>query len=458
MAQPIIMPKQGLSVESCIFSEWKADVGDSVKKGDVIFAFETDKASFEYEAESDGVLLAKFFNEGDEVPVLANVGVLGKEDEDPEPFRPEDAPGETKQTGKQEQEVPPAGETPQAPEPTTKSYGTSPHEEVKIAPRAKKMAEKYGLDYGMAEGSGPQGRIICRDIEKLLEKGPVFTPAAKETYDEEEPELMPGSTGSGPGGKVTTADLDNLAPAQVTGKPRGEPEYEETALSNIRRQIAGAMQNSLQSTAQLTLNASFDAKPILDLRKAIKNYGPLLDLPDINITDVILFAVSRTLPLHRHLNAHMIDDKIRLFKNVHLGVAIDTERGLMVPTIFNANQKSLGELSSEVKSLAEQCRTGSINPDYLTGGTFTVTNLGPLGVEAFTPVLNPPQTGILGVNSISQRVKETDDGHVYYPSMGLSLTFDHRALDGAPAARFLKDLKTNLEKELYFHQRNQNHA
>ena len=156
--------------------------------------------------------------------------------------------------------------------------------------------------------------------------------------------------------------------------------------------------------------------------------------------------MSRTLAKHPDLNALMLDDNnIRLFKHVHLGVAVDTPRGLMVPTIFNADTKSLLEISKEVKVLAAACREGNISPDKLAGGTFTVSNLGNMGVESFTPVINPPQTGILGVDTITRRIKEVDGEDVTYPAMGLSLTFDHRALDGAPAAKFLKELCFALE-------------
>jgi pyruvate dehydrogenase E2 component (dihydrolipoamide acetyltransferase) len=205
------------------------------------------------------------------------------------------------------------------------------------------------------------------------------------------------------------------------------------------------MYNSLSSTAQLTLNASFDATSILNFRKKLKENKERMDLENITINDIILFAVSRTLLKHKELNAHLIDDKMLIFNNVHLGVAVDTERGLMVPTLFNSNLKSLNDIAKQSKALIEQCQTGTINPDYLKGGTFTITNLGTLGIESFTPVLNPPQTGILGVNTIVQAVKQVDGEYIHYPSMGLSLTFDHRALDGAPAAKFLQQLKFNLE-------------
>jgi pyruvate dehydrogenase E2 component (dihydrolipoamide acetyltransferase) len=145
------------------------------------------------------------------------------------------------------------------------------------------------------------------------------------------------------------------------------------------------------------------------------------------------------------LNAHFLGDRIRCFTNVHIGVAVDTERGLLVPTIFNADLKNLNEISVEMKSLSLECRSGTISPDRLKGASFTITNLGIFDIESFTPILNPPQTGILGVNNIIQRIKEVNGNHVFYPAMGLSLTFDHRAVDGAPAAGFLKELRLNLE-------------
>ena len=160
---------------------------------------------------------------------------------------------------------------------------------------------------------------------------------------------------------------------------------------------------------------------------------------------MVLFAVSRVILNHRDLNAHYLDDVIRYFNTVNLGVAVDTNRGLLVPTVFGAEKLSLNELSKAAKAVITEAQSGTINPDKLQGGTFTVTNLGSLGVESFTPVINPPQTAILGVCTITRRIKDEDGEDVSYPAMGLSLTFDHRALDGAPAAKFLKELCFALE-------------
>jgi pyruvate dehydrogenase E2 component (dihydrolipoamide acetyltransferase) len=197
---------------------------------------------------------------------------------------------------------------------------------------------------------------------------------------------------------------------------------------------------SLQNTAQLTHTASFDATAILACRKQFKS-DPAMS--GVTLGDIILYTVTRTLPGFPELNAHLLDTTLRIFSQVNLAVAVDAERGLMVPVVFNASQKTLPELSNGLKQLAEQCRAGSVPPDLLSGGSFTVSNLGQFGIESFTPILNPPQTGILGVNTISYRIRE--DGSTY-PAMTLSLTYDHRALDGAPASRFLQALCKALEE------------
>lgn len=446
MATPVIMPRQGQTVESCIITKWHKKKGDKVKVGDLLFSYETDKAAFDEEAKVEGTLLEIYFDEGDDVPVLATVCVIGQEGEDISEFLPSDASAEEEVVSEGQQSVAESqGGT------DIESGAVVPEgDRIKISPRARNLAERVGVDYRQATPTGPHGRIIERDIRQLMDKGQLVTPAAREQYMGTDGMLI---SGTGIGGRVTTADLESVKgqahyevpQLPVQGVKAGEADYEEVKLSNIRKVIANAMHQSLANTAQLTIHISFDATEILAFRNKVKEYGERLGLANITLNDIILYAVSRTLLKHKALNAHFLGDKMLLFNHVHLGVAVDTERGLMVPTIYNADTKSLDEISREVKELVEACRKGSINPDYLKGGTFTVTNLGSLGVEFFTPILNPPQTGILGVNTIVQRVKEVDGKIITYPSMGLSLTFDHRAVDGAPAARFLQDLKTNLE-------------
>lgn len=212
------------------------------------------------------------------------------------------------------------------------------------------------------------------------------------------------------------------------------------------------MHASISEMAQLTLHTTYDATDVTDLRERLKNAlkkglgsSSLKPMTVPTFGDILLYAVSRVLLNHPGCNAHYDNEKMTYFKHVNLGVAIDTPRGLMVPTLFKADQMSLAEISAKVKEYAQACRSGTIAPDLLTGGTFTVTNLGTFGVENFTPVINPPQTCILGVGNIVTRVRDEGGAVKPYPAMGLSLTLDHRAVDGAPAARMLKDLVTFLE-------------
>lgn len=404
MANAVIMPKAGITVESCIIGTWEKKVGDSVKIGDILFTYETDKASFECESTEEGTLLEIFFGEGEEVPCLVNVCAIGSAGEDVSALRPDGAAA-VEEAPKAEEAAP---EKTEAPKVVIESTATG--DKSAVSPRARKLAERAGVDASLATPTGPNGRIIERDVRELMEN------------------------------PVAVAKSEAVAAPAVS-----EAEYTDVKFSGIRRAISKSMHTSLSTMAQLTHNTSFDATQILAYRKLLKNAEG--DLSGITLGDIVLYAVSRTLLNHPDLNAHMLDDNnIRLFKHVNLGVAVDTPRGLMVPTIFRADEKSLLEISLEVKQLAKECREGNISPDKLTGGTFTVSNLGNMGVESFTPVINPPQTGILGVCGSVDRVKKGKDGEIkIYPAMGLSLTYDHRAVDGTPAARFQKELGYNLE-------------
>ena len=270
--------------------------------------------------------------------------------------------------------------------------------------------------------------MIERDVLALAKEGRLGGGLAARAAAQEEAAAAPAPTA------VATA------PAAVNAQ-----EYDEIKLPNLRRMIAKTMHDSLAEMAQLTHNTSFDATKVLAFRESLKAAPEGMDLPKITINDIILFAVSRVLTKHEGLNAHMLGDKMRYFKHVNLGIAVDTPRGLLVPTLFAAETKTLGQISAEAKTLAKSAIDGSINPDLLQGGTFTISNLGLFGIESFTPVINPPQVALLGVNCITERIRTVEGQITAYPAMGLSLTYDHRAVDGAPASRFLKDLVTALE-------------
>ena len=218
-------------------------------------------------------------------------------------------------------------------------------------------------------------------------------------------------------------------------------------MSNIRKVIAKNMVMSLSTMAQLTHTISFDCTNVMKFRKYLKDNAEILKLPNITINNIIVYAASRVLKKHRDLNAHLINgDTMRYFEHVNMGIATDTPRGLLVPTLFGADTLSLSEIAVKSKKLSQDAIDGKLSPEFLTGGSFTISNVGTFGIESFTPVVNPPQTGILGVNTLETKIKLGKDGEIIpYTSMALSLSYDHRALDGAPASRFLKDLKDYLE-------------
>ena len=435
MATLVIMPRQGQSVESCIITAFNKKVGDTVEVGETLFSYETDKSSFDEPAPAAGKILAIFREEGDDVPCLENVLVIGNDGEDISEFVPKTEAEATPAAVEAAPEAPKAEATPVAEATATASVGG----EFAISPRARLLAEKTHADLLKAVPTGPNGRIIERDVQKLVDMGLTVSPAAKDGY-------ASAIEGSGINGKVVLSDLNApVAAAPVAEAVAPVAEYEDVKLPNIRNVIAKSMHASLSNMAQLTLNTSFDATKLMALRASLKGGAEKMGLSNITLNDMVLFAVSRVLLNHKDLNAHYLDDTMRYFTNVNLGVAVDTPRGLMVPTVFAANKMSLNELSGSAKKVISAAQEGTINPDLLKGGSFTVTNLGALGIESFTPVINPPQTGILGVGTITKRIKEVNGADVTYPAMGLSLTFDHRALDGAPAAKFLKELVFALE-------------
>ncbi len=437
MATVVIMPRQGQSVESCIITAFNKKVGDTVEKGEVLFSYETDKSSFDEPAPESGKLLAVFREEGDDVPCLENVCVIGQDGEDISAFVPAAAA---------EESAPAAAAAPAAP---VAAAPTAVAEEAPVAtqgvgsisPRARMLAEKTHADLLKAVPTGPNGRIIERDVQKLLDMGLTVSPAAKDGYAN-------AVDGTGLNGKVVLGDLNApAAPAAAEAAPAAPvATYEDVKLPNIRKIIAKQMCASLTSMAQLTFNSSFDASKMIALRNSLKAGAEKMGLANITYNDMILFAVSRVLGKQRVFNAHCIgDDTIRYFNTVNLGIAVDTERGLMVPTVFGAEKMSLNDLSKAAKSVITDAQSGKINPDLLKGATFTVSNLGSMGIESFTPIVNPPQTAILGVDCIMKRIKEVNGQDVTYPAMGLSLTVDHRVIDGADAARFLKELGFMLE-------------
>ncbi len=439
MATIIILPKQGQSVESCIITEIKKKKGDVVKKGDVLFAYETDKASFEEESPVDGVVLECFYNEGDEVEVLLNMMVIGEEGEDYSGLLGTSAIAPSKEEEKEsttevvKESVPVKAEI--------EAININ-QDEIFISPRAKSLAIKEAIDVTQLTGSGPKGRVIEQDVKAALENRAKLTPLAKKIAAEEG--LHVQGIGTGLAGTVKSTDL---APAPANALYGVD--YQDVKLSNMRKIIAKSMHASLQNSAQLTHHLGADARRILELRKTAKaalEAGKLST--NITLNDMVCFAVIKALKKFPNVNSHFMGDAMRLFNKVHLGLAVDTERGLMVPAVRNADDLSIIGLANQLKEVANSCKKGAISPELLSSeaATFTVSNLGNYGVEMFTPVINLPQSAILGVNTIVPRPKDLGNGaYGFVPYIGLSLTYDHRALDGGEATRFLKQIAIEIE-------------
>jgi pyruvate dehydrogenase E2 component (dihydrolipoamide acetyltransferase) len=401
MSIPVIMPKQGQSVETCIITRWFKQPGEKVNTGDLLFSYETDKAAFDHESPAEGTLLEIFFGEGAEVPVLVNVAALGKPGESADSLRPLNG-GQSKT----EQPVP-AEQKHQSLD--SASANPADDSRIRISPRAKQLADNNKFNYNNVQGSGPNGRIIISDVQNALSGGAA---TMKQTYQE-------------------------------------GIEFTELPLSNVRKLIAKAMHNSLQNSAQLTHHMSADVRKLLEARNKIKaGLSAGIEKQDITLNDMICFCVIKALKKFPEANSHFLGESIRTFNRVHLGIAVDTPRGLMVPAVKNADDMILAELSRELKIVAEACKKGNVDPELLKGtsASFTVSNLGNYGVEMFTPVINLPQSAILGVCTIIYRPADLGNNTFgFVPYIGLSLTYDHRAIDGGPATLFLKEIKEQIE-------------
>ena len=416
MVKKVVMPAAGQTTDEATVTKLLVKVGDSVKKGDVLLEVETDKTVLPIESFAKGLVTEIFVKEFDKVDAGTALLAIGDEKDleaaksgasAPAPAAAPAAPAAASADDDEDDfapiipgQAPVAAPAPAAAPvaPAAKASG-----DYKAMPNAKKLAGELGVD--LSTVAPANGEFIkASDVKLAAENKP--------------------------------------AAAEVSAP---EADYVDEKLPNIRKIIAKAMHTSLSTMAQLTLNTSFDATKILALREQLKANAEKFGYGNITLNDMILFAVSRVILNHRSLNANYLDDTLRFFNTVNLGIAVDTDRGLLVPTLAHAEKLSLNELSAQAKVLIGEAQKGTIAPDKLRNGSFTVTNLGSLGIESFTPVINPPQTGILGVDTITRRIKEVNGQDVTYPAMGLSLTFDHRALDGAPAAKFLKELVFALE-------------
>ena len=439
MATIVVMPQLGNSVESCIIVEWMIAEGDTVSVDQTLASIETDKSTMEVPSTAEGTVLKLLWEEGDEVPVKDPLIIVGEPGEDISGLVPggDAAPAEADA---------PAEQAAAAPEAAAPAFATE-RATGAVSPRARALAASNGVDASaITEGSGPHGRVIERDVAAAIAAGPVLTSAARAAG-------VSAAEGTGIGGRVSVADAGRTAetaPAAAVAAPAAAADFPGAStsapLKGVRKVVAKRMMESLTSTAQLTLNTTANAAGILAMRKKVKNADGSLGLNKITLNDLVCFAVSRTLLKYPVFNAHLEDGVLTEFEQVHLGFACDTPRGLLVPVIRSAQALGLKAFSDEAKRLAGGAIDGSLSPDFLSGGTFTVSNIGSFGIETFTPVINLPQTAILGVGAITPRPTVAADGSIGVEQrINLSLTIDHQVIDGADGARFLRDLVAAIE-------------
>ncbi len=426
--------------------KWLVKEGDTVTEGQPLLEIETDKVVHEQESPADGVIAQILPEEGSDVPVNALLAVIAAPGEEVERVEADviDVPPQTDQSEK----------TTAKPSITTKTQPSSTiPSNIKVSPTAKELAEKLNIDLTQVKASGPGGRILESDINRFIEtRGETSTgterlkasPLARRLAKEFGLDITT-IDGSGPEGRIVRDDVLQVAdeiPAQVL---RTEPAASEVIeLSGIRKIIAERMSMSVQTNASVTLHTEVDATNLVVLRGQLNE---IVQEQEINITytDLIIKIVATALREHPNINATLTDEGIHLLANINIGVAVALEDGLVVPVVRNVDKIGLGEISVQVKSLAEKARNNQLTPGELQDGTFTLTNLGNYGVDAFTPIINPPESAILGVGRILKKPIVHNDEIVIRHMLTLSLTFDHRIIDGAPAAQFLQTVSQYIQ-------------
>ena len=447
MATKVVMEALSPTMEEGRLVKWLKKEGDAVKSGEPIAEVETDKAVMELVARADGVLRKQVLAEGTPAPVGQLVGVIAGADENIDALvagaggagggaaapaakpaeqvvaRAEESAGassvpRTPAQSQGEASMPPqqkaAGAPPQSPGPGAQQPAPNASQgnggRVRSSPLARRLASERGVDLGAMQGSGPGGRIVKRDIE-----------------------------GAAAGGGQVAAR------AATPVRPRSDADFEDAPLTQIRKTIARRLSESIGPIPTFYLTAEIDLSRASELRDAMLETG---EEYKVSFNDIVLKAVATALAQHPEVNAHWLGDKIRYHNRVHLGMAVATDDGLIVPVIFDADQKRMSEISAEAKSLAKRARERKLKPEEYTGSTFSVSNLGMFGIDQFTAIINPPEVAILAIGAVEEKPIVVDDDIVVQKRMRITLSCDHRVVDGAVGAKFLQTLRRMLENPL----------
>ncbi|MGI5877432.1 MAG: dihydrolipoamide acetyltransferase family protein [Christensenellales bacterium] len=405
MAYEVIMPKQGLQMTEGTIMRWLVREGEHVEEGAPLFEMETDKLTITIDAPRSGTLIKILRGEGETVPITQAIALIGEEGEAAEHAEPK-----------------PANEQ-------------APAQRIVATPAARTLAARSNIDLATIRGSGPAGRIILRDVE-AARSAPKITPLAAAVARARGVDVS-GIAGTGPGGKILKDDvLSAMEPAAPPAAGPSAPQDTLVPFTGIRRIIADNMTASLHEMAQACLRMKVDMTALMALREEFKAREIRL-----SVNDVFVRVVSRALREHPAINASLTPEGIIQKRTVHIGIAVALEQGLIVPVIRNADTLTLPEIAAQSSDLIARARRGGLSPDEYRGGTFTITNLGMFDVDDFVAIINPPECAILALGKIERTPVVRDDAISIRPVMTMTLTYDHRIVDGAPAARFLQRIK-----------------
>jgi pyruvate dehydrogenase E2 component (dihydrolipoamide acetyltransferase) len=466
MARVVILPQLGETMDRGTIVEWLVKEGDAVNRGDILFQVESDKAVLDAESQHRGTLLRILVKADVQVPVLTPVGIIGDPGEDIAPLLAELGGGGTGTTQAN------IGETPEAPGAASEEPGIASSGRIVASPRARKLAEEKGVDLARLVGTGPDGRIIEADVLAYASGQPAATPLAARVAARAG---VPLESVSAAGTRITaaqvTAGTEAMAatslgasasaavPAAVAigaaagigasagaAVPLGAAAGQVTPLRGVRAIIAERMGNSSRTTAAITLHSEVDATAFVALRESLRDAlkGELGF--NVGYNDLLGVIVARCLVEFPYMNVQLTPEGIRQMPAVNVGLAVDSERGLLVPVVRNADALTVRGFARTFRDLVERARVGKATPDELTGGTFTITNLGMFGIDMFTPIINLPECAILGVGRIRPVPAVEGGAIVVRQKMWLSLTADHRLVDGGPAARFLQGIARYIEE------------
>jgi pyruvate dehydrogenase E2 component (dihydrolipoamide acetyltransferase) len=419
MAEAVIMPKTGMAMTEGVIIEWLKQEGEKIAQGDVLAEIETDKSTMELESDAEGTLLKIVYPEGTTVPVTVPIAWIGQEGEKiPEP-EPEAPAAET-----------PGKIQPEKSAPVSLASSAPDSDKIASTPAAKRAASEKGVDLSTVTPTGKHGEIREADVLASVSKA---TPLASRMAEDKGVDLSTVS-GSGHGGKIFSYDLDKKRPSESTRVP----------LTNIQRITGVRMLESVQTIPMVSEDAKADVTRLLELKDQLLSESGI----KVSINDFVIRATALALTEYPRMNSVFDGDAVLYSSSINIGVAAATKRGLLVPVIHEADRYTIPALSQVTKELASRARDGKLSPDQLSGSTFSISNVGMYGITSFTPIINPPEAGILGVCAVEKLPRFIDGQLCERSIMNLSLTFDHRIVDGAESALFLKSIVEMLQSPL----------